>query len=103
MHLFFCTQNSHEGLQNTSDIVCVKSVAYDAVPHKPPVYDYVLVNGILPKLSSEGPHYMEVGPRPSEVSTVLPGLEGKKVLDSNVWKQTVSHYLPPAVALIQQS
>ena len=75
--------------ETTSDIVCFKSPAYEAVPRKPPVYDYVLVNGIHPESSLGGSHYTELGPRPSDAPAVLPELGGKKVSYSDV-KHTVS-------------
>ena len=87
--MFSFTQNSHGMSKSAADIVCVKSVAYEAVPHKPPIYDYVLVNGVHPKPSSGGSHYMELGPHPLDAPAVLPELDGKKVLYSDV-KLTVS-------------
>ena len=75
--------------ESTSDIVCVKSVAYEAISHKPPVYDYVSINDIHSKSSLGGSHCIEVGPRPLDVPAVLPELGRKKVLYSDV-KPTVS-------------
>ena len=83
-------QNSRGMPETTSDIVCVKSVAYEAVPQKPPVYDYVLVNGVHPKSSSKGPCYAEVKPSCLAGSAVHPELDGKKGSYSSVKKQTVS-------------
>ena len=69
--------------ESTSDIVCFKSPAYEAVPRKPPVYDYVSVNDIHPKSSLGNPHYTELGPCSLDAPAVLPELGGK-VLDSDV-------------------
>ena len=77
--------------ESTSDIVCVKSAAYEAVSHKPPVYDYVSLNDVHPKLSLEGSHYTELGPSPLDAPAILPELGGKKVLYSDV-KHTVSEH-----------
>ena len=53
VHLFFFYQQQvHRISESTSDIACTMSPAYEAVAHKPPVYDYVLVSDVRPKLSS---------------------------------------------------
>ena len=83
-------QNSCGLSETTSNIVCVKSVAYEAVHPKPPVYDYVLVNGVHPKSSSKGPCYAELGPSLLDASAVCPELDEKKELYSSVQQQTVS-------------
>ena len=75
--------------ESASDIVCFKSPAYEAVPRKPPVYDYVSVNDVQSKSSLGGSHYTELGPRPLDTPAILPELGGKKVLYSDV-KHTVS-------------
>ena len=88
--MFLSTQNSQGMSESTTDIVCVKSVAYEAVSTKPPVYDYVIVKGIHPKSSSGDSNYMELGSHPLDAAAVLPELGQKKVLYSNAWKQAVS-------------
>ena len=90
LHFSVHMQNSCGRPEITSDIVCVKSVAYEAAPQEPPVYDYVLVNEVHPKSSSKGPSYAEVGPSRLDASAVHPELDGMKESYPSVRKQTVS-------------
>ena len=86
--MYFYVQHVHRMSESASDIVCLKSPAYEAIPCKPPVYDYVSVSDVHPKSSLGGSNYMELGPRPLDAPAVLPALGGK-VLYSDV-KHTVS-------------
>ena len=74
--------------ESTSDIACMKSPAYEAVSHKPPVYDYILVNDVHPTSASGGNNNTELGPSALDAPPVLPEL-GRKALYSDV-KHTVS-------------
>ena len=77
---YSCLQQVQGVSETSSDIVCFKSPAYEAVSHQPPpIYDYVFVNGMEPKLPSEGSNSMELGPCPSDALGILPELGGKKV------------------------
>ena len=89
--LYHWTQNSNGLSQRASDIICVKSAAYEALPQKSPVYDYVLVNGIRPKLCLEGHHYTEVGQQHLGASSAATKQNEKKPVYSNVLNQTVSY------------
>ena len=82
-------QQVHRVSENTTEITCMKSPAYEALSLKPPVYDYVVASDIHPKSSPGGSNYTELGPRPLDAPPVLPQLGGK-VLYSNV-KHTVSY------------
>ena len=69
--------------ESASDVVCFKSPAYEEVPPKSPVYNYVAVDDVHPKPSSGGSHYTELGQCPLDAPTIPPELNGK-VLYSDV-------------------